>query len=391
MTHPFTFGAPVPPELFFNREQEVARILQRITSIKTGVRNDLALIGPRRVGKSSLLSFLEVKLRRVGIISLKIDCEGHNTYSFLKEYGNAILEVELAQKGVRGFTERLKKGFTETISTLAEALGIKALEITVYDLLRLRLELEKNSRAHPLSDEDLRTLCTQTMMLPERLSKKYVVMFDEFQETKNFPFPGNFHASFRNLTQYQKNVNYLYTGSAIGMIREIFGDPENPLAGNVELIYIEPFSKETVDAFFRDRFKSTGKHFSSSGIDLLYASVGGFPAYLNWLGLKINELFPRQGEVPLSIIKDANEKLLSFESPIYQMIERQLVRLGRMTRNILRIMAYGQSAPAIIAQESKVKNVYVYLNRLEKYGLIRKSQQGYELIDPVIREYLKKK
>ncbi len=386
---PFTFGAPVPPELFFNRETEIKLILARATTIRNGLRNDLALIGPRRVGKSSLLSYLQKELEEDHFTCIKLDCEGHDLFSFLKEYGNSILEAELAQKGLVNLRERLKKGFTETLATLAEALGLKALEISIGEFIKLRIEVEKTSTNRALSEQELYDFFMRTVELPEKIGRKYVIMLDEFQETKNFS--GNFHALYRNFTQNQRNVNYIYTGSAIGMIQEIFGDPQNPLAGNVELIYIEPFSPETTRLFFQKKLQKVGKSLSSSSIEFIYQSVGGFPAYLNWLGLRLLDVHPEKGEIPHQIVLGAYEQIVSFQSPIYQMIERQLVRLGRVTKNILRLIAYGYTLPSQISKESEVKNIYVYLNRLEKYGLIRKENKEYYLIDPVIQEYLKRK
>lgn len=386
---PFTFGAPVPPELFFNREQEIKLILARATTILEGLRNDLALIGPRRVGKSSLLSYLKKELEKDHFTCIKIDCEGHDLFSFLKEYGNSILEAELTKKGVVNLKERLKKGFTETLAVLAEALGLKALEISLGEFIKLRIEVEKTSTNRALSGQEIYDFFMRTIELPEKLGKKYVVMLDEFQETKNFA--DNFYALYRNFTQDQHNVNYIYTGSAIGMIQEIFGDPQNPLAGNVELLYIEPFSIETTRFFFQKKLQQVAKSLSPSSIEFIYQSVGGFPAYLNWIGLRILDLHQEPGEIPHHLVLEAYGQMLSFQSPIYQMIERQLVRLGRVTKNILRLIADEQRLPRQISKESDVKNIYVYLNRLEKYGLIRKENKEYYLIDPVIQEYLKRK
>ena len=72
------------------------------------------------------------------------------------------------------------------------------------------------------------------------------------------------------------------------------------------------------------------------------------------------------------------------------MIEKQLNKLGLKTRNIMCCLALGYQTPPEIARESNINNVYVYLDRLQRYGLVRKYNNGYTLVDPIISEHLTK-
>ena len=58
----FKFGGPIEPELFYDREKEVGFLIDRLSKIKAGVKHNYALVGPRRMGKSSILEFIEPKL-----------------------------------------------------------------------------------------------------------------------------------------------------------------------------------------------------------------------------------------------------------------------------------------------------------------------------------------
>jgi sugar-specific transcriptional regulator TrmB len=53
-------------------------------------------------------------------------------------------------------------------------------------------------------------------------------------------------------------------------------------------------------------------------------------------------------------------------------------------------LAVGYKSPPEIARESNVKNVYIYLERLQKYGLVSKYDGKYRLVDPNIREHLRR-
>ncbi len=389
----FSFGRPVEPKHFYNRKEEIDRILLRLCAIKEGAKNDLVLVGPRRVGKSSILTYLEWKLPKKNIIPINVDCEGLDLVAFLKAYGNSTMESEFRSLGLmRRFQDRMKRGFTEALSTMAEALGrLKTVEVasSMKEFIRFRIEFEKSTHHRAITNDETETLFERTIDLPEKLDRKCVVMFDEFQDTANYSLSrGGFHANFRNRIRNQKNVAYIYTGSAVGMMDAIFGDPKNPLAGGAETIYIEPFDKDTSVSFLESRFKDAERKINDDVALFIYGKVGGFPLYLNWVGLRICDFVGENKTVTSNITKRVCVELHSPRSPIFQLIEKQLIKLGLKTRKIMYCLALGYESPPEIARESNIKNVYVYLERLQKYGLVMKSDDTYKLVDPIISEHL---
>jgi AAA+ ATPase superfamily predicted ATPase len=390
----FSFGRPVLPQHLYNRENEIDRIMMRLSTIKDGVKNDVVLVGPRRVGKSSIIAYLMEHLPKAYIQPINIDCEGLNLIAFLKIYGNAIADSEIQAMGLmQKFGERLRRGFSETLSAMSEAIGrIRAVEAgtSLEEFLKFRIEFDRKTFHQSPTKGEIESLFDRTINLPNNLNKKCVVLFDEFQDTANYSFSrGDFHANFRSKINKHKNVAYLYTGSAIGMMDSIFSDPNNPLAGGAETIYIEPFDKKTSVSFLRTRFQEAGRKISEKTALSVFNEVGGFPLYLNWVGLRVCDFVDENQNVTKTVLKKVFKEIHTPRNPIYHMIERQLVKLGLKTRNVMFCIAEGNGTPSEIARESNVKNVYVYLERLQKYGLIRKDDHRYELIDPIIAEHLK--
>ncbi|MEE9151535.1 MAG: ATP-binding protein, partial [Thermoplasmata archaeon] len=390
----FSFGRPVLPENLYDRKKEIDRIMMRLSTIRDGVKNDVVLVGPRRVGKSSIIAYLGRELSKEDILPIKMDCEGLDLVAFLKVYGNAIANAEIQAMGLmERFSGRLKKGFSEALSTMSEAIGrIRAVEVgtSLEEFLKFRVEFDKTTFHKSPIKREIESLFDRTVDLPNNLNKKCVVLFDEFQDTATYSLSrGGFHANFRSKMNDHKNVAYLYTGSAIGMMNSIFSDPSNPLAGAAEMIYIDPFDKKTSVSFLRTRFKEAGRKISEKTAQSVYKKVGGFPLYLNWIGLRVCDFVDENRCVTKTVLKKVFEEIPSPRNPIYHMIEKQLVKLGLKTRNVMLCIAEGYSIPSEIARESNVKNVYVYLERLQKYGLVRKKDGRYILIDPIITEHLK--
>ncbi|NYZ74081.1 ATP-binding protein [Candidatus Micrarchaeota archaeon] len=381
----FSFGAPVSDDNFFNREDELSYLEKRLFAIKAGSRNDIAMIGPRRVGKSSLALQMAGHARAKGFKTVFLDCEGLDFESFIKEYGNALLSAELEDRPDMKIREALRGGTVAAIAALSEILGrVSALELSAAfaDFLKLRIELERE-RMTGKTPQSLRELLEATLSLPAKSSSKYVVVFDEFQETATYGLEKQFHAVFRRATQFQKNVVYVYAGSSVGMMEDVFGNKRNPLAGNADILGVVPFSEETSKRFLKAGFGSYGKSADKEALQVLWEGTNGFPAYLNWAGLRCVD-FPGKNVSKDEAVR-VIEEMASPLSPVYQSVEKQLGRLGRFSRLILRSMAQGNKTATTIATNVPKTNIYVYLERLRKYGLITKNEAGYKIIDPVIR------
>lgn len=381
----FSFGTPVANENFFNREEEISYLEKRLFALKSGSRNDIAVVGPRRVGKSSLILQMAQHARKNGFKVVFLDCEGLDAESFTKEYGNALMAAELEGRTDLKVMEALRGSAGGAIAALSEILGgIKALELSpaLGEFLKLRIEFEKGLFAGRGQKETVQELLESTLAFPSKSDSRYVIIFDEFPETARYRLE-SFHALFRRIVQYQKNAVYVYAGSSIGMMEEIFGNRRNPLAGNADIMDVKPFSERISKAFLTDGLKSYGKRINEDALQVFWERTNGFPAYLNWAGLRSLDLAGK------TIRKEDAEKvaqeMASPMSPVYQLVEKQLSKLGRTSRMVLKSIAEGNDTPRRIGETAPARNVYVYLERLRKYGLIAKVDDGYQIIDPVIR------
>ena len=386
----FSFGAPVSDENFFNREEELAYLEKRLFAIEKKSRTDMAVIGPRRVGKSSLVLQMAHHAKKKGFRTVFLDCEGMDLESFVREYGNALMAAELEGRMELKVREALRGGAGAAIAALSEILGrVRALELSPAfgEFLKLRIEFEKQAMAGRKEEKTTLELLDSTLSLPPKSDSKYVIIFDEFQETSGYRME-SFHAVFRRAIQYQKNAVYVYAGSSIGMMEQIFGNPKNPLSGNVDILNVRPFSEQTAREFLEKGFRSYGKNASEDALRIFWEGTNGFPAYLNWAGLRSLDIAGK------NVKKEDAERVVgemaSPLSPVYAMVEKQLAKLGRMSRMVLKSIAQGSNTPRGIASSTTAKNVYVYLERLRRYGLIMKEGEEYRIIDPVIKKLVER-
>ena len=64
MPNPFFYGGRVNPEQFVGRSAELQRIFAGLEVTHTGQMQSFSVVGPRRIGKSSLLFYIANKYAR---------------------------------------------------------------------------------------------------------------------------------------------------------------------------------------------------------------------------------------------------------------------------------------------------------------------------------------
>jgi AAA+ ATPase superfamily predicted ATPase len=416
----FIFGKPIKSlEDFYDREELLKSMLSYIEKGQS-----YALIGFRRMGKTSILNVLQQILRERGFLTSFIDLEvkmerGYlDPVSFLRLYNFSILEDYFNQVGL---FIKLKHLVHETPSkivlVLSEILGrLKSSSFKVQSpigSLELHLEFEKvlYENRNRIEIEDM--LLENILKLPENLSqehgKRFIVFIDEFQFIRDLKAwrKGIFH-TMRSIYQHQEKTTYIISGSAVGMITDILNSKDAPFYMTFMPIQVKPFSQETARNYLYEGFISEGFTVTKNALDILVQNVDGIPAWLSYIGQKciFNANEQKTRTIDEKIASDVVNKMYE-DSLLISEIEKDLTKLRTVTKTprilkILEIMAkYDATSPSEIAQilskqegkpipQSKI--LQLYLERLLQYGYIQKESRGkYIIADPILAQYLKRK
>lgn len=416
----FIFGTPTKNLAdFFDREELLNPIANYVEKGQS-----YALIGFRRMGKTSLLYALNELLRKKGYITTFIDLElrmerGYlDPISFLRTYHFSVLEDYFDQVGL---FIKLKHLMRETpsqiVMALSEVLGqIKSAKLKTRSLigsLELHVEFEKaiyeNRRRADVEDKLLEVVLRLPETLSEESGRRFVVFIDEFQFIKDLKIwrRGVFH-TMRSIIQHQKKTVYVISGSAVGMISNILNSKENPFYMAFMPIEVKPFPPETAKSYLAEGFNAERLSVANDALDLLTQSVDGVPAWLSYVGQKC--IFKAREQK----VKFINKKLASdiikkmYDDFLLRTeIEKDLSKLETTVKSrrilaVLEVMAkHDASSPSEIAQllsqregkpipESKI--LQLYLARLLEYGYIQKMSRGkYAIVDPILAQYLKRR
>ena len=306
MNNPFITNGYASPEYFCDRQRETETITRLLTN-----ENNIALISPRRIGKTDLLHHCftqpEIKEQYHTFI---IDIYPTNSMrDFINVFGKAVLD-ELKSKGRKAWSL-----FVQAVSSLRseityDALGQPSWGMSVGDIANPTITL----------DEIFNYL--------NHADKPCLVAIDEFQQITRYPDADNVEASLRTYIQRCNNAHFVFSGSQRHLMGAMFTSPSRPFYQSVTIINLPPISLEKYVEFATRHFEAAGKKIDAEVVKNVYERFDGITSYLQRI---MNMLFTQtaKGETcTLPMIDVAINDLLDFssdtyESLLYQMPEKQ--------------------------------------------------------------------
>lgn len=399
---PFDSAWPVYGASFLDREEELRRLLQSSDYLLRGYRQLWAIIGWRKIGKSSLLYEFERRLPDE-ILSVHVDCWSIrlSPYGFFHEFVKQLVNSFLKKSGL---VERV--GYVEKLAEDAKGRGdfLAALD-------RLRdLGIKNLSRAatalHLLEEHDYSYgLFSEIIDLPDRLAletgHKVIVIIDEFQELKNLErfkaareHIGDIYALLRGHWQRQSEVNYIVAGSKITLLRNLILDINAPFFQHFRIMDLEPFAHDDAVELLTRYTAEAGRSISPAICQRIMDLVGTNPFYLQVIG---EELCARNGsgEIEEDTLKVVLQEIL-FNSTgrlhlYFQRFHDQIVGRSSSLEAVLLTLTEDKRV-ADIADELRIKSGTAsnWLGRLVKEDIAVQTVKGtYTIPDPAFRLWLK--
>ena len=240
MKNPFKFGTIVEKEYFTDRQNELQYICRILDS-----ENHLALISPRRFGKSSLV-LKAVKQAERPYIMLNMQ-----SITSVKELGNKILESLLKlypMKKIKLFMRNFR--IIPTFSTNPLTNGIE-------------VSFEPSATNTDMILEDVMDLVGKVSTEKKRI----ILIFDEFQEIKDIE--QGLDKKLRSILQLQTNVNFIFLGSQESMMEEIFNDKKSPFYHFGLIMQLKRIPEAEFTDFLNERFSKITDDYEKISSEIL--------------------------------------------------------------------------------------------------------------------------
>lgn len=306
-TNPFLTKGYAGPEYFCDRERETSDLIKYLTN-----GNNMALISPRRLGKTELLHhvFAQPEIR-------------DHYYTF-------IIDI-YATASLRDLVNVLGK---EILNALRPK-GRTAWQAFVSMLHSLRQEISFDINGNPTWSMGLGAIANPETTLDEIFNylkaadRPCLVAIDEFQQITRFREDAwRVEATLRSYVQNCSNATFIFSGSHRHMMTEIFLSPSRPFYQSVMMMSLPPISIDKYQEFACQKFKQAGKVLDPTVVTDLFARFESITAYIH---RTMNLLFsntPKGDTCTTAMIDDAIDELVtissdSYESLFYQMPEKQ--------------------------------------------------------------------
>jgi hypothetical protein len=305
MKNPFVTNGYAGAEYFCDRIEESKIIGDLLCN-----ENNVALISPRRLGKTDLIWHI------------------FNNETFQRDYYCFVVDI-YATKSLNDFVNMFGKAVIDTLRPQ----GKKVWEKFISMVSSLRSEISFDMNGMPVWSVGLGTINNPSVTLNEIFSyldnadKPCIVAIDEFQQIVRYE-DETIEAIIRTYVQRCTNAHFIFSGSQRHLMNEMFTSPTRPFYQSVAIINLQPLALDVYTDFCVSKFEQAGKCIERDVVRILYERFDAVTSYMHRI---LNVLFSKtnKGEICNAIMVDEAIDLIirlssdTYESLFYQMPEKQ--------------------------------------------------------------------
>jgi AAA+ ATPase superfamily predicted ATPase len=398
----FETSTPVVAEQFFNRVRELNTLRSVALEAKGGVRRWLAILGHRKVGKTSLL--IEF-LRRSGaeLPMAYIDCweVRADPLQFLLRFLSAIIATTVRHLAAEA-----------AVGSVEGAEGDRLAASTVQVLARLRSKaIDEAVQLHDevASGKPAAGTLHRIFDLPGRLAAEIkgpvLVILDEFQELERLGRLRRFRdriddvfGLLRTLWQRQQGVSYIVAGSRLSVMRQIIADEKTAFFQHFEMLELGPFERQESLRMLHEAFRAGAMVADSPMATRILDLVGDNPFYVRVLAREAAAALSGSGVTRPKLehaLKEALESTLLEENGRLSLFMEQRYQAVTGDSSTLESVLRGFIDPARISDVSEKLHVRTgavssAVKTLLGEDILEKRADGrYGFIDPAFALWLK--
>ena len=378
----FQTNHPVSGPGFHNRTAEMERLAAFVADLRAGVNRWLAIIGPRKVGKTSMI--LELSRRFSDVDFVVVDTQEVSPPS-LELFRTCALRIADQVLG------RELDNSLEVMAAAGEELDAVLDGSATFTALPAPLKSTIRSLGRAEMTDDFARLCLDfPERLAEALQRHIVIAIDEFQELTGLTRGADVLPIIRSTWQRHRRVGYVVSGSGRTLLENMVTQQHSPFFQHFSLMYVEPFARAAaLELLTTDG--GPGRPIPLPLAERAVTVLGGHPFYLQLLGEALTAREPPYDDAAL---KEAlQDVLFSRAGRLALYLQLGFDRaVGRSTylAAVLDALSAGPLRMTDIAARIQVStgDTARYLERLG--DVVRKREGGlYELDDPVFGLWLR--
>jgi len=374
LNNPFVISGYDGPEYFCDREEETETMIRRLT----GGMN-MTLISPRRMGKTGLIKhvFRKIQEQDKEAICLYFDIfSTNNANDFANTLGAALSE------DIFDFEKPMLQKIKDLVGTMRP--------VMTFDPLTGAPSVSVNMQYNSGITTGTSTI-ENTLEMLESLGKDVFVAIDEFQQITEYPEKG-LEAKLRSQIQFLRNVRFIFSGSKMHLMSEMFYSPKRPFYQSTGTMSLNPIGKDSYFNFANNFFKKKGGSIDEKVFGELYDSLHGVTWYMQCV---LRQLYQDYDKV------DSNEQLNDVISQVVDAQSAQYEMLAQfLTTNQFDLLK-AIAKEVIVEKPTSIEFIQKYylptpssvkaaLKTLTDRELVYRTKEGYSVYDLFMASWLRK-
>ena len=367
--NPFVVSGYVSPDYFCDRIEESETLTRNLTN-----GNNVTLFSPRRMGKTGLIHhvFNKLKVRDPDILTVYVDLMPTESLSdFAGVFSSALInELDSSPKSL----------FKKALSVLSRLRPTISFD-PVSGESKFSVDIAKGEEQATVE---------QLLSFVGSCGKQFYIAFDEFQQIALYP-EKNVEALLRSKIQLISNAHFIFSGSNLHMLSEMFISAKRPFYASTAIQNIGSIPCDPYYQFSSSFFEDKGRNLPEEVFRFLYDRFDGHTWYIQKV---LNKIYSWQiEEVDEKSVLKAIKDIISENEYYYQMMLRAYSRgQGRLMKAIARegciveIFAGEFISKYSLNATSSVRSA---VKRLVDDELVYHDAKGYSIYDRFMAEWLK--
>ncbi len=257
IANPFLTAGYAGPDYFCDRKRETEELIRHLDNDR-----NTTLMSPRRYGKTGLIrQVLHLLSKRRGMKTVYVDLYPTRSLpDFARALATAVAEsVESPAEKVFRAVSAFARGFRPTM-TLDEISGRPKFS---FDINAANAQASLESILEYLKSRKGRT----------------IVAIDEFQQIAEYPEKG-VEALLRSKIQFMHNVGFVFSGSRLHMMAEMFHSPKRPFFNSTAAMSLGVIDSQAYFRFAASFFRKAGKILPQETFAAAYDRFEGITWYV---------------------------------------------------------------------------------------------------------------
>ncbi|MBL7196881.1 MAG: ATP-binding protein [Candidatus Omnitrophica bacterium] len=367
-------------EQFIGRDDIIKLINKRLSDLKEGYRQNIAILGNELTGKTWIIKFIFDNFTDSQIIPLYFDLSQPTVNIFVQRFFNTLLFSFLKAKGIVLPKENLTRLIEESKSYIPTA---------VSKIQEISSSLTKDK----IDVSTFRDILSLTEIINQESKQKIVVIFDEFQNLESLKIRNIFQELGKKIMT-QKETMYIVSSSCKTKAKKIIQDELSLLFGNFEILELNNFDTKTSNILIKNRLKNIQLPQDMS--NFLINFTAGHPFYLDKITRHIYQnalLMETTTVTPFVFIYSLEDILFNNWGILNLRFQNYIDSLAKNksdTLNILFLIVQGKNRIRDLSSllHKKYRDINQKLSRLIESNIVYRSGSFYTIGDRVFNFWL---